>query len=475
MSLKVIELNDSAIKVGDDSGLLLQSPGFALTSRTGLQLGEAAEQQARLQPTDSYNKYWHELSMEPLSHGNGIRHFADIAYAHLMHLAEKANIDGDVIFAVPGNFTRQQLAILLGLAKQCPFTPLGVVDSALAAAVSVANSHSLIYVDIQLHQVLLTKLTISDSALTTESVIQVPGVGSQNFMDLLMQLTTDLFIQQCRFNPQHNADSEQLLYNALPSWLQRDNENKNSLLMKLNTGSAVHTAKMPRESLVNNLGDYYKKINQQIDALATEKNTQLLVSNTLAALPGFVSSLKQSNNLHILDAETINSACLESQQHILADAHSIHLVNTLPLDKTSSGNTDTDVLELESSKESVQISEVINKGADRVKTGIEESVETNPTHALYSNRAIAVEKLQIKNNVVFNGDGGNALVLSLDELPEQLGHMESSDGDLYLDSGSQEFYLNKKKVSGKQKLGLGDRVKFAENAEDIQLIQVSNA
>jgi len=475
MSLKVIELNDSAIKVGDDSGLLLQSPGFALTAGTGLQLGEAAEQQARLQPTDSYNKYWHELSMEPLSHGNGIRHFADIAYAHLMHLAEKANIDGDVIFAVPGNFTRQQLAILLGLAKQCPFTPLGVVDSALAAAVSVANSHSLIYVDIQLHQVLLTKLTISDSALTTESVIQVPGVGSQNFMDLLMQLTTDLFIQQCRFNPQHNADSEQLLYNALPSWLQRDNENKNSLLMELNTGSAVHTAKMPRESLVNNLGDYYKKINQQIDALATEENTQLLISNALAALPGFVSSLKQSNNLHILDAEAINSACLESQQHILADAYSIHLVNTLPLGKTSSGNTGTDVLELESSQESVQTSVAKNEGADRAKTEIRESIETSPTHALYSNRAIAVEKLQIKNNAAFNGDGENALVLSLDELPEQLGRMESSDGDLYLDSGSQEFYLNKKKVSGKQKLGLGDRVKFAENAEDIQLIQVSNA
>ena len=209
--------------------------------------------------------------------------------------------------------------------------------------------------------------------------------------------------------------------------------------------------------------------------MATEENTQLLISNALAALPGFVSSLKQSNTLHILDAEAINSACLESQQHILADAYSIHLVNTLPLGKTSSGNTGTDVLELESSQESVQTSVAKNEGADRAKTEIRESIETSPTHALYSNRAMAVEKLQIKNNAAFNGDGENALVLSLDELPEQLGRMESSDGDLYLDSGSQEFYLNKKKVSGKQKLGLGDRVKFAENAEDIQLIQVSNA
>jgi len=459
MSLKVIELNDSTIKVGDGNGLLLQSPGFALASGAGLVLGEAAEQQARLQPTNTYNKYWHELSMEPLSHGNGVRHFADLAYAHLLYLAEKANIDGDVVFAVPGNFTQQQLAILLGLAKECPFNPVGVVDSALAAAISVANSHSVVYVDIQLHQVLVTKLTISGSVLNTESVIQVPGVGSQNFMGLLMQLTTDLFIQQCRFNPQHNADSEQLLYNALPHWLQRDDENKNSLLMELKTNNAVHTAKMPRESLINNLTGYYEKINLQIDTLATEKATQLIVSNSLAALPGFISSLKRADNLHILNAKAVNSACLDYQQHIISDTDAIHLVNNFPLGKSNSVNTDIELLTAVSAEESVA----------------QTPTESSPTHALYSNRAMAVEKLQIKNNVTINGDGGNTLVLSLNALPEQLGQMERSGGVLYLDSGNQEFYLNKKKVSGRQKLALGDKVKFTEVSEDIQLIQVSDA
>ena len=151
MSLKVIELNDRAIKVGDSSGIIVESPGFALAVGNGLELGEAAEQQARLQPTNSYNKYWHELSMEPLAHANNIRHYADIAYAQLLHLAELGEIDGDAIFAVPGNFTRQQLAILLGLAKQCPFNTVGVVDSALTAAIATAaQSHSVIFADIQL-------------------------------------------------------------------------------------------------------------------------------------------------------------------------------------------------------------------------------------------------------------------------------------------------------------------------------------
>ena len=87
MSLKIIELNDIGITVGDETGVITRSPGFALAAGNSLELGEAAEQQARLQPTNSYNKYWHELSMEPLSHSRGIRHFADIAYAQLLHLS----------------------------------------------------------------------------------------------------------------------------------------------------------------------------------------------------------------------------------------------------------------------------------------------------------------------------------------------------------------------------------------------------
>ena len=112
MSLKVIELNDNALRVGDESGILVESPGFALAGNKQLQLGEIAKQQARLQPTNSYNKYLHELSLDPISHAVGIRHAADIAYAHLLHLAEEGGVDADMIFAVPGNFTHQQLALI---------------------------------------------------------------------------------------------------------------------------------------------------------------------------------------------------------------------------------------------------------------------------------------------------------------------------------------------------------------------------
>ena len=115
MSDKVIELNDSNIKVGNEAGLLFQSPGFSLVTNDKVEVGEFAESQCRIQPTNSFSKYWYELNLEPISHSPKIRHHADLAFAQLMDIAEEGDIDGDVIFSVPGSFTQQQLAILLGL------------------------------------------------------------------------------------------------------------------------------------------------------------------------------------------------------------------------------------------------------------------------------------------------------------------------------------------------------------------------
>ena len=428
MSLKVIELNDNALRVGDDSGILVESPGFALAVDKQMQLGDIAKQQARIHPTSSYNKYLHELSLDPISHAIGIRHFADIAYAHLLHLAEEGGVDGDVIFAVPGNFTRQQLAILLGLAKQSPFQAVGMVDSALAAAHAATHTGSLIYAEMQLHQVVLTKIVAGQNSLERESVIQIPGVGSQNFMDLMMQLATGLFIEQCRFNPQHDAESEQQLYNALPLWLDQDGKDQNSLLLELKINTAVHTAKMPRESLINNLSRHYKSIGQQVAELAVGGDSKLLLSPDFADLPGFRSFLGESIELEVLPVDAISRAVILNRDSIVSGDDQIQLTTSLP------------------------------RFAGSAKT----SIQSDP---------IAAEPKSEKATHVLVGS--TAIPLGSVNLPE-LGRIEKHEGGFYLDSGKQEFLLNRHKVAGKHELGLGDLIQSSEDSEAIRLIQVSN-
>ena len=452
MSLKVIELNDNAITVGDESGIILQSPGFALALENKIELGETAEQQARLQPTNSYNKFWHELSMEPLSQHKGIRHLADIAYAQLLHLAELGEIDSDVIFAVPGNFTRQQLAIVLGLAKQSPFNPVGLVDSALAGALSAARSaaqsSSVVYADIQLHQVVLSKMVIEGNELKTDSVIQIPGVGSQNFMNLMMQLATGLFIQQCRFNPQHDAESEQQLYNALPNWLQQNEGDDNSLLLELRTQNNVHTAKMPRESLNSNLSQYYQKICEQIFALTKQEGDQLILSQAMSELPGLVTSLAEVGDIHVLDRGAINTACLEYRDHIIHPVDEIHLINALPRMEKESALAPT----------------------------IETMNKPKATHLLFGHKALEIRSIDIINADKLNGGAAPAssVLLSAKDQPKQLGRIVLEQDGIILDSGTQEFLLNDKLVSGRQSLHLGDCLRVTETLEELRLMQVSD-
>lgn len=429
MSVKVIELNDNALRVGDDSGIIVESPGFALAVDKQLQLGDVAKQQARIHPTSSYNRYLHELSMDPISNVLGFRHFADIAYAHLVHLAEEGGVDGDAIFAVPGNFTRQQLAILLGLAQQSPFQTIGMVDSALAAAHAAAHTGSLIYAEMQLHQVVLTKIVATGDSLQRESVIQVPGVGSQNFMDLMMQLATGLFIEQCRFNPQHNAESEQQLYNALPLWLEQDGKDQNSLLLELKANTTVHTAKMPRESLINNLSRHYKSIGQQVSELAVAGDSKLLLSPEFAGLPGFRSFLGESIELELLPVGAISRAVLLNRDSIVGRDGQVALTTSLP---KVAGST---------------------KANGASNSGSKVRKEEKATHVLI---------------------GSTAIPLGAVDLPEQLGRIEKHEERFYLDSGKQAFFLNRKRVTGKHEINLGDSIQLAEGSEALRLIQVSN-
>lgn len=444
MSLKVIELNDHGICVGDESGILTHSPGFALTDGAEVTFGEAAEQKARLRPTESYNRYWQELSLDPISHGNSFRHHADIAYAHLLHLADICAIQGEVIFAVPGSFTHHQLSILLGLAKQTPFTVIGVVDSSVAAVVEQAKSAQMLYLDLQLNQALVSRLDLDAGALQTKATVQVPGVGSQSFMNLMMQMATNMFVQQCRFNPQHNAQSEQQLYNALPNWLGASEDG--NLILELATGETNHTAKMPREALVSSLSAAYAKISDQLLAMQNNQDCQLMISSAIAALPGFVASLPGSANPVILDRKTLTRAVLQFHNLIASTEESIQLVNTLPVAEAPSN----------------LIRQEPDQGA--------------PSHVLFRHHALPVEDLFIKNrlNPDYEPDSAHALVLSIQGMPELLGRIRMLDGEVRLKAEASGMRLNGSPVSADCLLQLGDEIQFDGCDDSASLIRVSH-
>ncbi|HEX2244266.1 MAG TPA: hypothetical protein VHK27_13660, partial [Gammaproteobacteria bacterium] len=117
----VIEINDAAITASDGETVLLESPGYAIVERDQVLIGEAALRRMRLNPRAIYDRFWNQLSLEPLSKRHvKVQHQADLAYYHLAAIwdAIKSNVE-EVIFAVPGLFSTERLRLLLGIAQAC--------------------------------------------------------------------------------------------------------------------------------------------------------------------------------------------------------------------------------------------------------------------------------------------------------------------------------------------------------------------
>ena len=341
MATQILELNDHGITLGDAEGIRLISPGFALARDKSLVVGAQAQAQSRLHPNDSHSRYWQELSLDPLPSGrlpgDRYRHLADLAHAHLNSLAaESESSPSEVILSVPASFSRQQLGILLGIAKQTPLTIAGLVDSALIAAAGAqtmqASDHTIV-VQQQLHQTLFTQVSCQQGVLKVDSSVVLPSSGSQNVIDSLMQLSTELFIDQCRFNPQHDAATEQLLYNALPTWLAAD-VSSGSLLLELTADGAVHNAKLPFESLVVALAPIRQRLNEQLSAMvsrvANSTNVQIVLCSTLSELPGLKSQLARVASVTSSNAEQhLASSFAHSDQLLSSGAGSLRKELTL--------------------------------------------------------------------------------------------------------------------------------------------------
>src|SRR5690606_24786455 len=217
-----IEVVDGDILARGASGGLLRAPGVALLESKGIATGDDAFRQAWLFPQRSYTQFWHQLNLAPLPAGNQYaRHFADLAYAQLHHLHRALGAPGEVLFAIPGSFSRDQLAILLGLANALPVKTLGLVDAAVAAASGIGDYRGeLLHLDIQLHQAVITRLRAGDT-ISRESVEILADAGLKHFHGGWAQYIANLFIREYRYDPLHTAEGEQQLFTKPPGWLDQ--------------------------------------------------------------------------------------------------------------------------------------------------------------------------------------------------------------------------------------------------------------
>ena len=321
MASCVIELNDNEIRVGVDGGIILRSPGYALIDGDRVELGEAAFRQARLHPRAVHNRYWGNLNQDPLKYPTPrARHHADLAFAQLLAIHEQAGKPEQVIFAVPGTFSNEQLALLLGLVDASPFSAIGLVDTAVAALAPVVGSGNFVHIDIHLHQTVLTRISVNEEVKRV-SVKLIDGTGMAAIFDTCAHVIADLFIRDARFDPQHHPETEQALYEQIPTCLS-SLRSHNEVSLEIQYQQTQHQAKLPATLLLQALAPQFEKIADAIDA-----NESCLLSQQLGNLPGLSDHIP---NAEILADINVTRACQLHEPLIRSTGSALNFVTSLP-------------------------------------------------------------------------------------------------------------------------------------------------
>lgn len=316
MSPLGIELSDTGIMAaaGDPPRLLVidgaetSSPGFALSTKDGLLMGWEALSRFRLNPRASTNRFWDELGTDPIKQpGLEGKTCAELAYRHLEKLWDLLRHTGDeVVIAVPGFYTRQQLGILLGIADELSMPVRGFVPIALTGSPAPRPHHTLLHLDVHLHRIEITLLEQNDRLIQKE-VKTVTGKGFHYLYTEWVRMVADEFVRTTRFDPFDQAAYEQELYNRLPRAIASLQPHA-AATFTLQAGSHSYRVPLTYGLFAEKTEAVFSEVRRIIDDMRSsagspEKLPLLQITQRTAHLPGCKEALHKISALTLMQLE----------------------------------------------------------------------------------------------------------------------------------------------------------------------------
>ena len=448
-----IELNDVGIIAVDGTTVLLESPGYALIGPQRVLVGRAAHQQARLHPRQIHHRFWVDLGTAQLPHPYPhVNSHADLACAHLAHVWDQLPQDAEgVVFAVPGSFSKEQLGLLLGIARELSIPVTGMVDAAMAAIPRPFPARKLLHLDVQLHRMTLTHFEQGEQ-LTRGRVEILDQGGLVSLQDAWVKVIADTFVRATRFDPFHLAATEQELYARLPGWLEALQQRPVTAL-EMQAGGKVYRISVTSEQLARATGIAYDQVAARLGAARRmSEGTALQVAHRLSNFPGLLDRLRQLPDCEVstLDPDAAARGALRHREVIGSDRQTVVFVAELPW----TGEAGT-------TPRPTPPPPVPSAGA-------------RPTHILYQGLAYPVGSLPLViGRDIPSTRSGITIANSSAGISRVHCSIISRGHELLLEDHSTfGTFVNEQRVDDRAVLRIGDTVRIGSPGEELQVILV---
>lgn len=328
----LVLVDSGVVAVGSRGNLSAPSPGLAVLDGASLLVGNDARRISRIKPRRVHSRFWQLLGNHPLERPfpHHLR-TADLAHAHLSEVWSTAGHEAnEVILVLPGVYSSEQMALLLGVAAAAEIPVRGMVDLAVAAAADRAGRGRCLHLDLHLHRAVLTEIEHGPE-IVRGRVWQHDGVGLAGLYDLWARTAARLFVRQTRFDPLHLASTEQELYLDLPRQIRALQENETTPVT-IAAGGHGHAIDLERRDMAEAARNVTEMLSAWVRNSGDLEESTLLVSDHLAAVPGLIEHLRETDGAQVvlLHLAAAGSAALGHADRIVTDSDALPFVTCLP-------------------------------------------------------------------------------------------------------------------------------------------------
>jgi hypothetical protein len=470
MTVFAIEINDRAVSLARGGHVLTTAPSavFNGNGTAGAPAGANAWRELRSQPMAISSRH---LGAVLTQRGQSPRAEMLVAAELKARLAEQPIRDGERIWmATPAHAQATGLEALLGIVRRLELPIDGFIDSAAVTAAALESERNTIVLELGLHHAAATAVDCEGSQARRRRSVSTERGGFIELYQVWLDLVTTTMVKRTRFDPLHDAATEQQLFDAMSSLTQEVASSGNTTAT-VTKGKERFEVALTRDQFAQAAEPIYRSIIALLHQLRPAgAPLAIVVPRAVAELPGVREHLEQ-----FVGCESV----------IVPDGFAAAATSLLDLPETGQGSVRL------LRRLPLQTQAVLTDSVMREPLGKRRSEGPAPSHALLDGRAysLSAESLVVGRAPEPQGATSQAMTSGTPAvpvssryitLPEGLAGVSRRhctfvhDGDelVLLDHSTFGTFVNGERVQERVRVHAGDRVRLGEPGVELALIAV---
>jgi hypothetical protein len=430
---------------------LSSAPSAVWDGSTGDLPGANAWSGLRRHPTAASTRHLGSLLSEPVATDRTV---ALVAAELVRRLAAQAPTPEERVWmAVPARASAQGLSAMLAIARNLSLPVDGFVNSAVASAAALGLERSAIVLEVGMHHAAATYIDRDGAQVRRRRTVMSERCGLMSFYQGWLELVSTTMVKQTRFDPLHDAATEQQLFDSLAGWA-REAAAQGSANAVLTKGAERFEVALTRDQFAQAGQSLHRELVRLLHELRPAgAPVTLVVPAVIGQLPGLHDELEQFVDCELVSLPDGFAALATSRLDLpeRTGDDPVRLLRRLPVSEEPGAATDV--------------------GRDTLNS--RHGRDGSPSHLLLNGQVYA---LGVESIVIGRLPAGSRTIA----LPDGLAGVSrrhctlAPEGDelVLLDHSSFGTFVNGERVAERVRVRAGDRLRLGDPGVELALIAV---